>query len=83
TALIASINSLLGLLLIISLFIIALQRYLEGFAEAKLFMIAWGLLLIIGATMIIMMNLGMGNINVVMLLAQLAFASQQVLLSIG
>ena len=69
--------------LIISLFIIALQRYLEGLAEAKLFMIAWGLLLLIGATMIIMMNLGMGNINMVMLLAQLAFASQQVLLSIG
>jgi len=56
---------------------------LEGLAEAKLFMIAWGLLLLIGATMIIMMNLGMGNINMVMLLAQLAFASQQVLLSIG
>lgn len=83
TPVVASINSLLGLLLILSLFIIAFKRYLEGLTEAKLFMIAWGFLLIIGATMIIMMHLGMGSINIAMLLAQLAFAAQQVLLSIG
>jgi signal transduction histidine kinase/ActR/RegA family two-component response regulator len=83
TSLVAVACSIFGLLLIIALFMIALRRYIEGFSEATLFIIAWGFLLIVVATMIIMMNLGMGNINIAMLLAQLAFAAQQVLLSIG
>lgn len=83
TALISITCSIFGILLIISLFIISLKRYREGFSDAKLFIIAWGLLLIVVAAMIIMMNLGMGNIALAMLLAQLAFAAQQVLLSIG
>ncbi len=83
TPLISIACSIFGLLLIIALFIIAFRRYIEGFAEATLFLIAWGFLLIVVAAMIIMMNLGMGNINIAMLLAQLAFAAQQVLLSIG
>ncbi len=75
--------SILGILVIIILFIIALKRYFEGFAEAKVFIMAWGLFLTTITAMIIMMNLGMWNINIAMLLAQLAFAAQQILLSIG
>lgn len=83
TSLVAIVCSIFGILLIIALFIIALKRYFEGLAEATVFIIAWGLLLATITAMIIMMNLGMGNINIAMLLAQLAFAAQQILLSIG
>lgn len=83
TSLIAFINSMMGLVVIILLFIIALKRYYDGFSEAKLFITAWGLLLVIGAAMILMMQLGAGNISEMVLAAQLAFAAQQILLSIG
>lgn len=83
THFVAAINSFMGLCVILALFFIAIKRYREGLAEARLFMIAWGGLLLILAIMIPMLHFGMGNINIAMLLAQLAFAAQQVLLAIG
>ncbi|MFO1390961.1 MAG: ATP-binding protein [Agitococcus sp.] len=83
TSIVAMSTSLLALIVIIMLFSIAIKRYLEGFNDAKLFIVAWGLLLVIGATMLIMMNIGSKNISYVLLAAQVSFAAQQILLSLG
>jgi signal transduction histidine kinase/ActR/RegA family two-component response regulator len=83
TSLVAFVNSTMGLFIITYLFMIAIKRYYDGFVEAKLFITAWGLLLVIGAAMILMMQLGAGKISEMVLAAQLAFAAQQILLSIG
>lgn len=83
TSLVAFSTSIMGLIVILLLFSIAIKRYFDGFNDAKLFIIAWGVLLIMGAAMIIMMNIGSKNIAYILLATQVAFAAQQVLLSLG
>lgn len=83
TSFVANITSLMGLVVILLLFSIAIKRHFDGFKEAKLFIFAWGVLLMMGAAMIIMMQIGAKNISYIILGAQFSFAAQQVLLSIG
>ncbi|PTQ87987.1 hybrid sensor histidine kinase/response regulator [Agitococcus lubricus] len=83
TPYIATANSLIGLLVIISLFLVGIKRWHDGLAQARLFILAWGLLLFIGAAMILMMHMGGSDIAHTLLGAQVAFAVQQILLSIA
>jgi len=83
TPFVATVTSLMGLFVIILLFSIAIKRHRDGFKDAKLFILAWGVLLIMGAAMIIMMQIGAKNISYIILGTQFSFAAQQVLLSIG
>ena len=83
TSLVAASVSLMALFVIILLFSIAIKRHLDGFKDAKLFIFAWSILLIMGAAMIIMMQIGAKNISYIILGTQLSFAAQQILLSIG
>ncbi len=51
--------------------------------EAKIFIISWGLLIVTGAYFIILLLSGGSGINNALIYTQIAFAAQQVLLSIG
>jgi signal transduction histidine kinase/CheY-like chemotaxis protein len=81
--LIAPFNSVCGLATISGIMLLGVLRWQQGHAEARLFLIAWGLLLLTGSIFIVMLNLGIPGISSLILCAQAAFAAQQILLSIG
>lgn len=83
TAFIAPLNAACGLLTILGVMALGLWRWRQGQAQARLFLLSWGLLLIVGVIFIAMLNLGVPGISSVILAAQAAFAAQQILLSVG
>ncbi|HEX5277135.1 MAG TPA: 7TM diverse intracellular signaling domain-containing protein [Fluviicoccus sp.] len=80
---VAPFNSVCGLATIGGIMLLGVLRWQQGHAEARLFLIAWGLLLLTGSIFIVMLNLGVPGISSLILCAQAAFAAQQILLSIG
>ncbi len=72
-----------GLFVIFLLFFISIKRWHDGLNEAKIFIISWGLLIVTGAYFIILLLSGGSGINNALIYTQIAFAAQQVLLSIG
>ncbi|RZU47071.1 hypothetical protein EV700_1462 [Fluviicoccus keumensis] len=80
---IAPFNSVCALATISGVMLLGVLRWQQGRAEARLFLIAWGLLLLTGSIFIVMLNLGIPGISSLILCAQAAFAAQQILLSIG
>lgn len=83
TRIVAPVMTSSGLFVIILLFFISLKRWLDGLNEAKIFIISWGLLIVTGAYFIILLLTGGSGINNALIYTQIAFAAQQVLLSIG
>ncbi len=83
THIVAPIMTSSGLLVIFLLFFISIKRWLDGLNEAKIFIISWGLLIVTGAYFIILLLAGGSDISNALVYTQIAFAAQQVLLSIG
>ncbi|TQC97831.1 response regulator [Moraxellaceae bacterium AER2_44_116] len=83
TYIIAPLNTLLSLITVFLLFFVGVKRWLEGLNEARLFIISWGLLIIVGAYFILLLIFGGNEISNALFYTQLAFAAQQILLSIG
>jgi hypothetical protein len=83
TYIIAPLNTILSLITVFLLFFVGIKRWLEGLNEARLFIISWGLLIIVGAYFILLLIFGGNEISNALFYTQIAFAGQQVLLSIG
>ena len=83
TRYVAPVMTCSGLLVIFLLFFISIKRWLDGLNEAKIFILSWGLLILTGAYFIILLLTGGSGINNALIYTQIAFAAQQVLLSIG
>ena len=83
TRIVAPVMTVSGLFIIFLLFSISIKRWRDGLNEAKIFIISWGLLIVTGAYFIILLLSGGSGINNALIYTQIAFAAQQVLLSIG
>jgi hypothetical protein len=83
TYIIAPLNTILSLITVFLLFFVGIKRWLEGLNESRLFIISWGLLIIVGAYFILLLIFGGNEISNALFYTQIAFAGQQVLLSIG
>lgn len=78
---VAPLASLAALVVLTGLMGVGAWRWRQGLPEGRYFLLAWGLLLLVGAVFVLMMLLGVPGIESVILCAQAAFAAQQVLLS--